>query len=36
MNLTAVAHHLSLLELSPVLDDVLKSGLCTSPARCTN
>jgi ParB family transcriptional regulator, chromosome partitioning protein len=36
MNLTAVAHHLSLLELPPVLDDVLKSGLCTSPARCTN
>jgi ParB family chromosome partitioning protein len=31
MNLTAVAHHLSLLELPPVLDDVLKSGRCTSP-----
>ena len=31
MNLTAVAHHLSLLDLSPVLDDALKSGLCTSP-----
>jgi ParB family chromosome partitioning protein len=33
MNLTAVAHHLSLLELPPVLDDALKSGCCTSP--CT-
>lgn len=31
MNLTAVAHHLSLLELPPVLDDALKSGRCTSP-----
>ncbi len=31
MNLTAVAHHLSLLELSPVLGDALKSGRCTSP-----
>jgi ParB family chromosome partitioning protein len=31
MNLTAVAHHLSLLDLPPVLDDVLKSGRCTSP-----
>jgi len=31
MNLTAVAHHLSLLELSPVLEHALKSGRCTSP-----
>ncbi|MGE0311119.1 MAG: ParB/RepB/Spo0J family partition protein [Lautropia sp.] len=31
MNLTAVAHHLSLLHLPPVLDDALKSGRCTSP-----
>ena len=31
MNLTTVAHHLSLLELPPALDDVLKSGRCTSP-----
>jgi ParB family chromosome partitioning protein len=31
MNLTAIAHHLALLELPPVLDDVLKSGRCTSP-----
>lgn len=31
MNLTAVAHHLSLLDLPPVLDDALKSGRCTSP-----
>jgi ParB family chromosome partitioning protein len=31
MNLTAVAHHLSLLELPPVLDDALKTGRCTSP-----
>ena len=31
MNLTAVAHHLSLLELPPVLDDALRSGRCTSP-----
>ena len=31
MNLTAVAHHLSLLELPAVLDDALKSGRCTSP-----
>ena len=31
MNLTAVAHHLSLLELPPVLDEALKSGRCTSP-----
>jgi ParB family chromosome partitioning protein len=31
MNLTTVAHHLSLLDLPPVLDAVLKSGRCTSP-----
>ena len=31
MNLTAVAHHLSLLDLPPLLDDALKSGRCTSP-----
>jgi len=31
MNLTTVAHHLSLLELPPVLADALKSGRCTSP-----
>lgn len=31
MNLTAVAHHLSLLDLPPVLDDALRSGRCTSP-----
>lgn len=31
MNLTAVAHHLTLLDLPPVLDDALKSGRCTSP-----
>ncbi|HSI48139.1 MAG TPA: ParB/RepB/Spo0J family partition protein [Ideonella sp.] len=31
MNLTAVAHHLSLLALPLVLDDALKSGRCTSP-----
>lgn len=31
MNLTAVAHHLSLLELPPELDDALKAGRCTSP-----
>ncbi len=31
MNLTAVAHHLSLLDLPPALDDALKSGRCTSP-----
>ncbi len=31
MNLTAAAHHLSLLDLPPVLDDALKSGRCTSP-----
>jgi ParB family chromosome partitioning protein len=31
MNLRAVAHHLSLLDLPPALDDALKSGRCTSP-----
>lgn len=31
MNLTAVAHHLSLLDLPPLLDEALKSGRCTSP-----
>lgn len=31
MNLTTVAHHLSLMELPPVVDDALKSGRCTSP-----
>jgi ParB family chromosome partitioning protein len=31
MNLTTVAHHLSLLELPPTLDQALKSGRCTSP-----
>jgi ParB family chromosome partitioning protein len=31
MNLTTVAHHLSLLELPPVLDDAMKTGRCTSP-----
>ena len=31
MNLTTVAHHLALLDLPPELDDVLKSGRCTSP-----
>jgi ParB family chromosome partitioning protein len=31
MNLTTVAHHLSLLELPPALDNALKSGRCTSP-----
>jgi ParB family chromosome partitioning protein len=31
MNLTTVAHHLSLLELPPVLADALSSGRCTSP-----
>jgi ParB family chromosome partitioning protein len=31
MNLTTVAHHLSLLELPPALDQALKSGRCTSP-----
>jgi ParB family transcriptional regulator, chromosome partitioning protein len=31
MNLTTVAHHLSLLELPPALDAALQSGRCTSP-----
>jgi ParB family chromosome partitioning protein len=31
MNLTAVAHHLSLLDLPPVLDNALEAGRCTSP-----
>lgn len=31
MNLTTVAHHLSLLDLPPVLDDAMKAGRCTSP-----
>jgi ParB family transcriptional regulator, chromosome partitioning protein len=31
MNLTTVAHHLSLLELPSVLDDAMKAGRCTSP-----
>ena len=31
MNVTTVAHHLSLLDLPPVLADALKSGRCTSP-----
>jgi ParB family transcriptional regulator, chromosome partitioning protein len=31
MNLTTVAHHLSLLELPSELDVALKSGRCTSP-----
>jgi ParB family chromosome partitioning protein len=31
MNLTTVAHHLSLLDLPPVLDDALRAGRCTSP-----
>jgi len=31
MNLTTVSHHLSLLELPPVVDDALKAGRCTSP-----
>ena len=31
MNLTTVAHHLSLLELPPALDDALQSGRCISP-----
>ena len=31
MNLTTVAHHLSLLELPPELGEALKSGRCTSP-----
>lgn len=31
MNLTTVAHHLSLLDLPPALDEALKAGRCTSP-----
>lgn len=31
MNMTTVAHHLTLLELPPELDEALKSGRCTSP-----
>ena len=31
MNLTTVAHHLSLLDLPPVLGEALKTGRCTSP-----
>jgi ParB family transcriptional regulator, chromosome partitioning protein len=31
MNLTTVAHHLALLALPPELDQVFKSGRCTSP-----
>jgi ParB family transcriptional regulator, chromosome partitioning protein len=31
MNLTTVAHHLSLFELPSELDEALKSGRCTSP-----
>jgi ParB family chromosome partitioning protein len=31
MNLTTVAHHLSLLDLPPGLDQALKTGRCTSP-----
>ena len=31
MNLTTLAHHLSLLELPDVLDQALKAGRCTSP-----
>jgi ParB family chromosome partitioning protein len=31
LDLTTVAHHLTLLNLPPVLDEALKSGRCTSP-----
>lgn len=31
MSLTTVAHHLSLLELPPMLVDAMKAGRCTSP-----
>ena len=31
MNLTSVAHHLTLLDLPPELDQALKEGRCTSP-----
>jgi ParB family chromosome partitioning protein len=31
MNLTTVAHHLSLLDMPPALNEALKAGRCTSP-----
>jgi ParB family transcriptional regulator, chromosome partitioning protein len=31
MDLTSIAHHLALLKLPPELDQVLKTGRCTSP-----
>jgi len=31
MNLTSVAHHLTLLELPPELDQAMQAGRCTSP-----
>ncbi len=31
MNLTSVAHHLTLLDLPPELDEAMQSGRCTSP-----
>jgi ParB family chromosome partitioning protein len=31
MNLTSVAHHLTLLDLPPELDQAMQSGRCTSP-----
>lgn len=31
MNLTTVAHHLSLLDLPPVIENALRAGRCTSP-----
>lgn len=31
MNLTTVAHHLTLLDLPPALEQALKAGRCTSP-----
>jgi ParB family transcriptional regulator, chromosome partitioning protein len=31
MNLTTVAHYLSLLDLPPALDEALRTGRCTSP-----
>ena len=31
MNVTTVAHHLTLLDLPPELDQAMKSGRCTSP-----
>jgi len=33
---TTVTHHLSLLELPPVLNAALVSGRCTAPAPCTS